>query len=100
VQIDVLSTDEIFSAKKFCLKQIQMIAFKEEYEALSKGEKISFKSSIRSLNPVWDLRNRLIRVTGRIELSYEDRGIPFKGRAEKSKEDKGKKNKKKNKDFS
>jgi len=68
VRIDVLSTDEIFSAEKFCLRQIQMVAYKEEYEELSKGEKISFKSSIRSLNPIWDQRNRLIRVTGRIEL--------------------------------
>ena len=56
VQISVLSTEEIVSAEKFCLRQIQMTAFKDEYKALSKGENISFKSSIRSLNPVWDQR--------------------------------------------
>ena len=75
VHIDVLSTDEIIAAEKFCLRQVQLTAFSEEYEALSKGENIYSKSSIRSLNPVWDQKDRLIKVTGRIELSFDDRMV-------------------------
>ena len=75
VHIKVLSTDEILAAEKFCLRQLQLVAFREEYDALSKGENISFKSSIRSLNLVWDQKDRLIRVIGRIELSFNDRMV-------------------------
>ena len=39
VHIDVLSTDEIIAAGNG-LRQVQLTAFSEEYEALSKGENI------------------------------------------------------------
>ena len=75
ILVPVLSTEEIFFAERFCLRQIQMEAFKKDYEALSKGESIKHKSAIRSLNPVWDPRDRLIRVTGCVEASYDQRQI-------------------------
>ena len=46
ILVPVLSTEEIFFAERFCLRQIQMEAFKKDNEALSKGESIKHKSAV------------------------------------------------------
>ncbi|KAI9560544.1 hypothetical protein GHT06_011486 [Daphnia sinensis] len=67
VELRCLSVHEIAVAENIILKLIQKRAFAEIYESLQK-EKLHSKLmyDIDTLKPIWDPKDQLIRVTGRV----------------------------------
>ena len=73
VEIHCLSVCEIATAENFILRTIQQKAFPESYEAL-KERKPNRKllRDLKTLRPIWDEKEQLIRVAGRVGLALKD----------------------------
>uniref|UniRef100_A0A336LNV2 CSON015327 protein n=1 Tax=Culicoides sonorensis TaxID=179676 RepID=A0A336LNV2_CULSO len=61
-QIGPLKYEELIHAKKILARHSQLKSFHEEISALKSGENIPKSSKILSLNPIWDEKERLIKV--------------------------------------
>lgn len=68
-----MSAAEINNATNAILRLVQREKYPEAYELLGKGRPLPHKNGLADLRPAWDARDRLIRVTGRIELAIRDR---------------------------
>jgi len=73
VEVECLSAAEINNATNAILRLVQREKYPEAYELLGKGRPLPHKNVLADLRPAWDPRDRLIRVTGRIELAIRDR---------------------------
>ncbi|XP_045032617.1 uncharacterized protein LOC123474466 [Daphnia magna] len=72
-EIHCLSVCEISTAENFILRTIQQKAFPEIYGSLKEGK--SNKKLLRDLDtlrPIWDEKQQLIRVTGRVGPALRD----------------------------
>ena len=67
--------EDICTAATTLWRWIQQEAHPEERRALQKGNPLHRQSNIARLNPVWDAKDQLIRVTGRVESMFRDQKI-------------------------
>ena len=70
--LNCLRAEEIREAELFILRGLQQECYPESYAALENKETLHQKNKILKLRPVWDGRDRLIRVTGRMELAIRE----------------------------
>jgi hypothetical protein len=75
ITIDKIVTEELNEAELAICRQLQVERYPKAFWTLQRGLEIHPKEKIASLRPVWDNRDRLIRVTGRVALALRDRDI-------------------------
>jgi len=75
ITIDKMAGEELDEAELAICRQLQRDRYPKAFRTLQLGLQIHPKEKIASLRPVWDKRDRLIRVTGRVELALRDRDI-------------------------
>jgi hypothetical protein len=75
ITIDKIVTEELNEAELAICRQLQVERYPKAFWTLQLGLQIHRKEKIASLRPVWDNRDRLIRVTGRVALALRDRDI-------------------------
>ena len=68
-----LAAEEITDAELIWFRHIQYDKFPDAFKILSTGQTLPAKHQLAVLRPLWDPDKKLIRVTGRIELSLADR---------------------------
>ena len=64
-----LSVEELQEAEMYWYRRVQSDTYKEELQALSNGKQISRSSRILMLDPIYDSRNKVMRVGGRLQDS-------------------------------
>ncbi|XP_045026478.1 uncharacterized protein LOC123470336 [Daphnia magna] len=70
-----LKVEELTKAELLIYRQLQKEAFPKTFQDLQEGRLPHHKEKIAALRPVWDARDKLIRITGRVELALRDREI-------------------------
>ncbi|XP_045023718.1 uncharacterized protein LOC116934563 [Daphnia magna] len=75
ITIDKIVTEELNEAELAICRQLQIERYPKAFRTLQLGLQIHPKEKIASLRPVWDNRDRLIRVSGRVALALRDRDI-------------------------
>ncbi|XP_057381572.1 uncharacterized protein LOC130704107 [Daphnia carinata] len=75
ILVDHLTVEELTKAELLIYRQLQKEAFPKTFQDLQEGRQPHHKEKIAKLRPVWDERDKLIRVTGRVELALRDRDI-------------------------
>ncbi len=71
--VNCLRAEEIQQAEIFLFRHIQRERYPQSFEALENGQNLHPHARLTKLRPVWDLKNRLIRATGRMELAIRER---------------------------
>ncbi|XP_057365013.1 uncharacterized protein LOC130685709 [Daphnia carinata] len=75
ILVDHLTVEELTKAELLIYRQLQKEAFPKTFQDLQEGRQPHHKEKIAKLRPVWDERDKVIRVTGRVELALRDRDI-------------------------
>jgi hypothetical protein len=75
ITIARLSGEELAEAELRIYRQLQKEKYPKAFETLQLGLPVHPKEKIASLLPVWDERDKLIRVTGRVALALRDRNV-------------------------
>jgi hypothetical protein len=75
IPITRLSREELDEAELTIYRQFQRERFPKAFEALKLDNTIQPKEKVAALFPIWDARDRLIRVHGRVLLALRDRNI-------------------------
>jgi len=69
IQITRLSREELDEAELTIYRQLQRERYPKAFESLQQDNTIQPKEKIAALLPIWDQRDRLIRVQGRVSLA-------------------------------
>ncbi len=72
-QMQTRTREELGEAELRIYRQLQKERYPNAFETLQLGLPVHPKEKIASLLPVWDERDKLIRVTGRVALALRDR---------------------------
>ncbi|XP_045022923.1 uncharacterized protein LOC123466894 [Daphnia magna] len=75
IMVEHLKVEELTKAELLIYRQLQKEAFPKTFQDLEEGRQPHHKEKIAALRPVWDARDKLIRITGRVELALRDREI-------------------------
>jgi hypothetical protein len=75
ITIARLSGEELAEAELRIYRQLQKEKYPKAFETLQLGLPVHPKEKIASLLPVWDERDKLIRVIGRVALALRDRNV-------------------------
>jgi len=75
IRITRLSGEELNEAELTIYRQLQRERYPKAFESLQQDNTIQPKEKIAALLPIWDQRDRLIRVQGRVSLALRDRNI-------------------------
>ncbi len=67
------ASEELDEAELTIYRQLQKERYPKAYETLQLGLPIHQKEKIAALNPVWDERDKLIRISGRVILALRDK---------------------------
>ncbi len=70
-----ISGEELGEAELRIYRQLQKEQYPKAFETLQLGLPVHPKEKMASLLPVWDEREKLIRVTGRVALALRDRNV-------------------------
>ena len=71
-QVRSLRGEEIRAAELKLIRMLQRENFPDAFYALSNDRQLQKKAKLRQLQPVWDPRDELIRVQGRMELAIRE----------------------------
>jgi len=69
------SDEELDEAELTIYRQLQKERHSKAFETLQLGRPIHQKKKIVPLGPVWDERDKLIRISGRVILALRDKNI-------------------------
>jgi hypothetical protein len=75
IRVARFASEELDEAELTIYRQLQKEKYPKAYETLQLGLPIHQKEKIASLNPVWDERDKLIRISGRVILALRDKNI-------------------------
>jgi hypothetical protein len=64
-----MSGEELDEAELFIFRQLQMETYPKAFESLQMVGPVHPKEKIAHLHPVWDPRDKLIRISGRLSLA-------------------------------
>jgi hypothetical protein len=70
-----MSGEELDEAELFIFRQLQMETYPKAFESLQMVGPVHPKEKIAHLHPVWDPREKLIRIIGRLSLALRDKDI-------------------------
>ena len=70
-----MSGEELDEAELFIYRQLQMETYPKAFESLQMEGPVHPKEKIAHLHPVWDPRDKFIRITGRVSLALRDKDI-------------------------
>ena len=70
-----MSGEELDEAELFIYRQLQMETYPKAFESLQMEGPVHPKEKIAHPHPVWDPRDKLIRITGRLSLALRDKDI-------------------------
>ena len=71
-QVRSLRGEEVRAAELKLIRMLQRENFPDAFYALSNDRQLQKKAKLRQLQPVWDPRDELIRVQGRMELAIRE----------------------------
>ncbi|XP_045027159.1 uncharacterized protein LOC123470673 [Daphnia magna] len=75
IMVEHQKVEELTKVELLIYWQLQKEAFPKTFQDLKEGRQPHHKEKIAALRPVWDARQKLIRITGRAELALRDREI-------------------------
>jgi hypothetical protein len=75
IKIARMSGEELDEAELTIYRQLQMERYPKAFETLQLGLPIHRKEKMAALGPVWDQRDQLIRISGRVILALRDKHI-------------------------
>jgi hypothetical protein len=75
IRVARFASEELDEAELTIYRQLQKERYPKAYETLQLGLPIHQKEKIAALNPVWDERDKLIRISGRVILALRDKNI-------------------------
>ena len=76
IMVECLTAREVILAETTVFQQLQLERFPEAVAALKEGRQPGPKPNLIVLRPIWDERDKLIRVTGRVELALQEMEKP------------------------
>jgi hypothetical protein len=75
MSVDQMTVSELHEAELLIYRQLQRYRYPKAFSSLQAKLPIHPKEEIASLNTIWDERDKLIRICGRIALALRDREI-------------------------
>jgi hypothetical protein len=75
IRVGRFASEELDEAELTIYRQLQKEKYPKAYETLQLGLPIHQKENFASLNSVWDERDKLIRISGRVILALRDKNI-------------------------
>jgi hypothetical protein len=73
ITVDQMTVSELHEAEILIYRQLQRDRYPKSFNSLQANLPIHCKEKIALLNPIWDERDKLIRIGGRIALALSDR---------------------------
>jgi len=74
-EVDALEANDIAEAERYWIRQAQIEKYPIPFKELSEGRKNPKINDLKTLRPIWDAEDKLIRAKGRIELAFRDLNV-------------------------